>query len=192
MNITPGICGSNMWFEKVDRLQLLKGFQTDNAGIFCIDTSARPVMNNYIARQKRVNLLQRLANFITYFWQTRHYSKSVYLTVLDYTNIFDDSFKNTNKFTQNEFSKLNSQTHKGLIALIKEYYNSPINVQGFRSIPFKQPGEGTKKFCYLAIHLHGAVLPIGAPQVLPTYYSNKVMLYTTPAYQAQMHYSIKL
>jgi len=138
----PGQFEYNRWFHEVDSLYMLQGFVVDQNGIFKADTST---ISEIIATvSENENWTGRLVN---------SYSPPKWVTEAvtiheDYVKLLDGSSdKGELGIRLNE--AIQSDSPSCFDSILINYAHSPINQDGFYSIPFKARCGGKKKVLLL-------------------------------------------
>ncbi|MEZ4931464.1 MAG: SGNH/GDSL hydrolase family protein [Saprospiraceae bacterium] len=131
----------NQWFKEVDDLVLYKGYDTDSLGIFKVDPDAGEYLSNQLANA---------ADKSQWDWEIPINSVGEIYTVKN------DFFKVYHGLDHNIFSEfISTLKNKPVESLdqfeksVLEYSLSPINKDGFKSIPFTDYPSDRKKILLL-------------------------------------------
>ncbi|MBL4587156.1 MAG: SGNH/GDSL hydrolase family protein [Flavobacteriales bacterium] len=138
---TPGQFSYSQWITHVDELQSIEGFKADSLGIFKVDTAVSNHLFSTLSNTgfKILNLLRNRLG--------RNYVPEV-------TSIFENHLDLINGEVENEFSEFYSNISDNVKngpfdSLIYTYIKSPINSDGFYSIPFSYSDSERKKILLL-------------------------------------------
>lgn len=131
----------NMWFKEVDNLVLYKGYDTDSLGIFKVD----PEAGEYISSQ-----LANVADKSRWDWEIpKDFVGEIYTLKNDFFKVYHNLYPNIfSKFIstlKNKPAESLDQFEKSVL----EYSLSPINKDGFKSIPFTDYSCDRKKVLLL-------------------------------------------
>lgn len=131
----------NMWFKEVDNLVLYKGYDTDSLGIFKVDLEA----GEYISSQ-----LANVADKSRWEWETPMNSVGeIYTLKNDFFKVYHDLDHNIfSEFISTLKNKPAESLDQFEEAVLK-YSLSPINKDGFKSIPFTDYSCDRKKILLL-------------------------------------------
>ncbi|MDA9121140.1 SGNH/GDSL hydrolase family protein [Flavobacteriales bacterium] len=133
---TPGVTHYNQWFNPVDSLVPLKGFESDEHGIFKVDTSLVQSLSQDLrdARigHKRVGAHAKKIGI----------SSEIAALVFDHVIALDNDSVNALL----PFRSLDSGAEISCLdSVVVHYLNNPINADGFYSIPVNCNCEGKTK-----------------------------------------------
>jgi hypothetical protein len=133
----PAIYKPNPWFHEVDTLVELKGFCTDNDGIFKISPEAVLFNDSITANYNYDNLPKETIAFAKNYEQSG-ISSEAYMTFFDFLELKNPSFQNDFKRYLKQLAAKGNDARDGVDSAILQYALQPLNADGFRSIPFQK------------------------------------------------------
>ncbi len=147
----PGIHTNVRYFNRVDSLYMMKGFEADETGIFKVSKTA----------------IHEIAKKIKERDSTLAGNQTLEVYSLVNENIDLIIKKNSNEFAQyyHSLSAKDTSQLSSLEKSIKQFVSSPINTDGFRSVEFKQYGNSKPKILLIGDSFtwgHSATLKSGS------------------------------
>ena len=136
----PGYSQSFNWFVKVDKLETYKGFEADSMGITRYPQEAvaynKEMMDSAILKGSS-NCCPLSDSLYTETYETWKY----------YYDIMEGNVSNS--FSKIYYDILQKETWTAFDSLIVQYVKTPINKEGYKSIPFTANIPGKKKILLL-------------------------------------------
>lgn len=129
LKFEPGKLYANKWFHKVDKLEVLKAFNTDKNGIYKLDTTYIDLLN------RTVNLNPKIVEDNIDSLVKNNFSQDFVSVIRDFNAMLFTEKPKSNFELQIERIK-NQSAHNKKDSIILFYAKHPFNNEGFFSIPF--------------------------------------------------------